>query len=251
MARRRQLQLEFPHPGLSDMDGGKRGFWRAHPLFWGGLLIATLLLGGATWRVRQAIPGFRQETTLLRGAMDQNHRTLQEELLRNQDARSRLGLALMRRDLRLRQLRKKQIHLAITLEDSLLTLRNGSATLRRAKLRIGPDSTVRAPDGRTWRFVRPIGERYVRSKRHMPVYEVPEWVYLGRGEPVPPVEDRRIRGGLGRYVLVLDDGTEVYSAPTTGPLKGQGPKPGSFLAGEADLEAIFNNARNETSVFIY
>ena len=143
------------------------------------------------------------------------------------------------------------MHLAISLDDSLLTLRNGTATLRRARLRVGPDSTIRAPDGRTWRYVRPLGQRYVRAKRVSPVYEVPEWVYVGRGQPAPPAAERRVEGGLGRYVLVLDDGTEVYSEPAAGPLKGAGPKPGSFMASAADLEAIFNNVRAETPVFIY
>ena len=109
---------------------------------------------------------------------------------------------------------------------------------------------IRAPDGRTWRFVRALGERHLQSRQQSPEYVVPEWVYLGRGEPVPPEAERTIDGGLGRFVLRLDDGTEIYTRPEAGPLA-QGVKPASFVVAEDDMRAIFDAVKPDTPVYIY
>jgi hypothetical protein len=159
-------------------------------------------------------------------------------------------VAVLRRDLRIRSLEEKKRHLAIVLEDSVLELRHGRATLRRAKLTIGPDSTIRAADGRTWRLVRPVGERKIAERQNTPTYTIPEWVYVSRGQPVPAEGERRVRGGLGTYVIRLDDGTEIYSQPTAGPLA-ETVKPGAFMARARDLAAIFDAVGEDTPVYIY
>ena len=117
-------------------------------------------------------------------------------------------------------------------------------------MQIGRDSLIRAPDGRTWRFVRPVGERHVQEKQVSPEYTIPEWVFISRGETVPEEADRRVKGGLGKYVLRLDDGSEIYSVPETGPLAGR-VKPASFMVAEKDLQAIFDAIEREAPVYIY
>jgi hypothetical protein len=61
---------------------------------------------------------------------------------------------------------------------------------------------------------------------------------------------RRIDGGSGRYVLRLDDGTEIYSRPEEGPLA-TGVKPGAFVADEEGLQVIFEALEIDTPVYIY
>ncbi|HWK88896.1 MAG TPA: hypothetical protein VNP72_02850, partial [Longimicrobium sp.] len=135
--------------------------------------------------------------------------------------------------------------------DSALELRQGAATLRRVRIHVGPDSTIRAPDGRTWRLVRPIGERKIAERQSSPTYAIPEWVYVARGQPIPTESERRVPGGLGSYVLRLDDGTEIYSQPRQGPLKDM-VKPGAFMVPRgADLAAIFDAVGEDTPVYIY
>lgn len=236
----------MPHPP-EHPDSSLR---RDHPVFFWGFLALIALLIVATAAVAIRVPEYRREAALFDRRMSETERATRDRLLDTRTRRSELALALLQRELRIKELRQQGLHLAIDTEDSVLYLRHDDATLRRAAVRIGPDSVVQSPDGRTWRFVRALGERTLREKEASPVYTVPEWVYIGRGEPVPPEAERRIPGGLGEYVLRLDDGTEIYSPPHAGPLQGE-VKPASFVVDEAELHAIFDAVPAETPVFIY
>jgi hypothetical protein len=235
---------------MSDPVPSRRSLRREHPLFfWGTLLVAGLFIAGAAavaWRV----PRYRSETQQFNAQLTAAQRATRDSLLQHQQKRTQLAVAVLRRDMRIRSLETRNRHLAIVLEDSMLELRQGRATLRKAKLTIGPDSTIRAPDGRTWRLVRPVGERKIAERQNTPTYTVPEWVYVSRGQAVPAESERRVQGGLGTYVIRLDDGTEIYSQPSSGPLKDT-VKPGAFMAHARDLAAIFDAVDEDTPVYIY
>ena len=223
---------------------------REHPVFfWGTLVLAGLFIAGAT-AVALRVPRYRAETEHFNQQLTAAQRATRDSILQAQQKRTQLAVAVLRRDMRIRSLETRKRHLAIVLDDSVLELRMGRATLRRAKLTIGADSTVRAPDGRTWRLIRPVGERKIAERQNSPTYTVPEWVYVSRGQPVPAESERRIAGGLGTYVIRLDDGTEIYSQPGSGPLKDT-VKPGAFMARARDLAAIFDAVGEDTPVYIY
>jgi hypothetical protein len=235
---------------MNDPRTGRRGLRRDHPaFFWGTLVLAALLLGAAGV-VASRVPRYRAETEYLNQRLTVAQKATRDSLLAAQEKRTQLAVAVLRRDMRIRSLETRKRHLAIVVDDSVLELRQGAATLRRAKLTIGADSIIKAPDGRTWRLVRPVGERKVAQKQTSPAYVVPEWVYISRGQPVPAEGERRVPGGLGRYVLRLDDGTEIYSQPQAGPLKDL-VKPGAFMAQARDLAAIFDAVGQDTPVYIY
>ncbi len=223
---------------------------REHPVFFWGMLGVIVGLVTATTAVASRIPIYRQDAALLDERMSEEERATRDRILQTRSTRAELAIALLRRELQLKSMQEKGVHLAISLEDSALYFRHGSATLRTVPIQIGRDSVIQAPDGRTWRFVRALGERHVQEKQTTPDYLIPEWIYVSRGETVPPESERRIRGGLGTYVLRLDDGTEIYSEPQTGPLAGQ-VKPASFMVPEGDLHAIFEAIGRETPVYIY
>lgn len=225
-------------------------FRERHPLFfWGTVaIIALLVTGSAVLAVR--VVRYNRETAQISRQMTSSQRETRDELLANKARRTRLALAVLQRDLRVRSLENAKRHLAVVLEDSVLELRHGAATLRRARIAIGPDSVVRAPDGRSWRFVRGIGERRIAELRRAPVYTVPDWVYVSRGQPIPAAGERRVPGGLGEYVIRLDDGTEIYSQPQAGPLR-DAVKPAGFMAQANDLAAIFDAVGEDTPVYIY
>jgi hypothetical protein len=223
---------------------------KEHPVFfWGTLAVAALFLGAAGV-IASRVPRYRAEAEHFNSQLTAAQRATRDSLLQAQEKRTQLAVAVLRRDMRIRSLETTKRHLAIVLEDSVLELRQGRATLRRARLTIGADSTIRAPDGRTWRLVRPVGERKIAERQNTPTYTIPEWVYVGQGQPVPAEAERRIRGGLGTYVIRLDDGTEIYSQPSSGPLKDV-VKPGAFMARGRDLAAIFDAVGEETPVYIY
>lgn len=217
--------------------------------FWGIISLIVILLGAAAV-VASRVPAYRSEAARIDRQMTEAERATRDQILDARTRRSALALALLQRELRVKALQQKGLHLAIDTDSSVLYLRHDDATLRSAPVQIGSDSIIRAPDGRSWRFVRALGERHVQEKQTSPTYTIPEWVYIGQGIPAPPEQERQVAGGLGDYVLRLDDGTEIYSTPAAGPLRGQ-VKPASFMVAETELRAIFDAVPTETPVFIY
>lgn len=223
---------------------------REHPVFfWGTVaLAAVLLLASAAVALR--VPSYQREASAIGEQMTEAERRTRDQILESRAQRTQLAVALLQRELRLKSMEEKGVHLAVNTEDSTLALRHGPATLRQVRVHIGPDSVIRAPDGRTWRFVRPLGERHLQAREASPTYTIPEWYYLGSGEPVPPEGERRMKGALGQYVLRLDDGTEIYSQPEVGPYVEQ-VKPAAFMVDEQDLRAIFDAVKADIPVYIY
>jgi hypothetical protein len=235
---------------MTEPDRSFNRLRRDHPVFFWGTLGIIVLLLSASVTVASRVPGYRRDARTLDRQMTERERATRDQVLESRSRRAELAVALLRRELRLKALQQKGLHLAVNTEKSTLALRHGSATLREIHLDIGRDSIVRAPDGRTWRFVRALGERRLVGKETSPDEPIPEWVYVSRGEPVPPEAERRVEGGNGQYVLHLDDGTEIYSRPETGPLA-EGVKPGDFVASESDLRAIFDAVTADMPVYIY
>ena len=226
------------------------GFIREHPVFFWGMLVLIVLFGSAAGVVASRIPRYNAEARQITQRMTAEQRETRDALLENRERRTQLALAVLQRDLRVRSLQTNRRHLAVILKDSVLELRQGRATLRRAKLEMGKDSIVRAPDGRTWRFVQSVGERHVTRMERNPLVVIPEWVYVSRGQAVPSESARRVAGGMGAYVITLDDGTMIYSRPQAGPLR-EGVVPAGFVASAGDLSAIFDAVEDETPVYIY
>lgn len=221
-----------------------------HPIFFWGMSSLVGLLLVLTLAVAIRIPQYARQMAMMDSRLNGAERQTRDRILESRTRRSELALALLQRELRLKALEENDVHLAIDTQDSTLALRHGSATLREIPIVIGGDSVIRAPDGKTWRFVRALGERYLVEKERSPTVTIPEWVYVSRGQPVPTEAARTIEGGGGGYVLRLDDGTEIYSRPEQGPLA-SGVKPGAFMAEEEGLDAIFEALRIETPVYIY
>jgi hypothetical protein len=223
---------------------------RDHPVFFWGTLGIILLLLSASVAVASRVPGYRRDARVLDQQMTARERATRDQVLESRSRRAALAVALLRRELRLKALQQKGLYLAVNTKDSTLALRHGSATLRQIHVDIGRDSIIRAPDGRSWRFVRALGERHLVGKETGSDDPIPEWVYISRGAAVPPEAERRVEGGNGEYILRLDDGTEIYSRPEAGPLA-EGVKPGDFVASESDLRAIFGAVKTDMPVYIY
>ncbi|MDB4948617.1 MAG: hypothetical protein JWM27_1266 [Gemmatimonadetes bacterium] len=225
-------------------------FRKAHPFFFWGMMAVAAVFVAATAVVASRIPRYHTETAQIQSRMTAQEKQTQDNVLHSRARRSDLAIALLQRELRLKALQQKGLHLAIDTKDSVLYLYSGRAVLRQVKVGVGPDTTVTAPDGRTWRLVRALGERSLDKKETSPTLSVPEWVYVAQGQPVPDEGARQVAGGLGTYVLVLDDGTRIYSQPQTGPFK-DAVMPGSFAVHGEDLAAIFGAIQPDIPVYIY
>ena len=236
---------------MREFRGDVKKIRREHPIFfWGmGAFVLILVIGTLVMAIR--IPAYRTQAASLDDSMSETERATRDRILNSRARRSDLAIALLQRELRLEALEENSIHLAISVEDSTLTLRHGPATLRQTKVLIGRDTTITGAEGRTWRLVRPLGERHVEEKLENSRYTIPEWVYVARGEAVPPESERTMAGGAGDYLLRLDDGTEIHTRPATGPFA-TGARPAAFIVEqEEDMAAIFDAISTDTPVYIY
>ncbi len=201
------------------------------------LLDGFLLLRGAR---------YREEAARLRAGMSTLERTRADAIVSAQADRAELMLELMRRQAE----GDDGLHLAVSSDSSYLALDRGPARLRVIKAEIGPERRVgTAPD--TMHVAVPRGLRAVQrlltpSER----YELPAWVWVDRGLPVPTV--RADSGWVGRGAIVTTGGTLIYSLPATGPLADSSyVMPGSIRVPASDLAAIRENLSSGMRVYFF
>lgn len=189
---------------------------------------------------------YREESTRLRAGMSALERTRADAIVSAQADRAELMLELMRRQAE----GDDGLHLAINTDSSYLALDRGPARLREIKARIGPERRVGlAPD--TVHVAIPRGVRAVqRLLMATDRYELPAWVWIDRGLPVPEV--RSDSGWVGRGAIVTTGGTLIYSLPASGPLADSSyVMPGSIRIPAPDLAAIRENLSPGTRVYFF
>jgi hypothetical protein len=140
-------------------------------------------------------------------------------------------------------------YLVLDTKANRLSFRYGDRLVRDAPLTVGPPRPIRSASGEKLSPAPLSGAFTVRQKLERPAWKPPAWIWEKAGVAVPrPLPE--IRGGLGRYVLVLADDVVLHSPPPReSPLKGA--KPGSFLAPEADLAAIWKRVGTETRIYVF
>lgn len=147
-------------------------------------------------------------------------------------------------------LESAQFYLSVDTRRRVLQFRFGRDVVRECPIEIGEAKTIKSRSGKsTWTFVPLKGAFNVAGKESDYSWTVPEWLYALHNESLPA--DRRVvRNGLGRYVIVLANNYVIHSPPPPdSPL--QGPKPGSFMAPEEDLGAIWPRITKDTRVYIF
>ncbi len=150
----------------------------------------------------------------------------------------------------LKSLKSENFYLSVDTGAKKLRFYYGDSILREGDIEIGEAKTIEGEGGKTWTFVPLKGAFKVDGKIVGHRWQVPEWVYAMNGQKAPaspPV----VEGGLGKYVIYLPNGYVIHSPPGDGsPLKG--PKPGSIMASEDDLRAIWPRIhKDQTQVYIF
>ncbi|WP_396200315.1 hypothetical protein [Gemmatimonas sp.] len=189
---------------------------------------------------------YREESVRLRAGMSTLERARADAIVAAQADRAELMLELMRRQ----AVGDDGLHLAISTDSSYLALDRGSARLRQFSVEIGPARRVGvAPD--TVHVAIPRGVRAVqRLLAASDRYELPAWVWVDRGLPVPAV--RADTGWVGRGAIVTTGGTLIYSLPTAGPLADSSyVLPGSLRVPAGDLAAIRENLFSGMRVYFF
>lgn len=228
----------------------RRSFPR--PPLWLNLLLLALGLAGTLFA------RYHREKVEVRYAdvLRQQQRTptdlaqMKEELAEMDLTRQELERELAGRMKFVQSLKSEDFYLAVDTQAKKLRFYYGDTVLREGEIVVGEQKTIKGSGGKTWTFIPVKGSFPIQAKVVDHAWKVPEWVYAMQGQPVPdtpPVVER----GLGRYVLFLPNGYVIHSAPSeASPLKGA--KPGSIMASEDDLRAIWPRIhKDKTQVYIF
>jgi hypothetical protein len=228
----------------------RRQSWREFRLAYPGIisvllvaLVSMLAIDG--WLVYQRIRYAREISRLRAGMTDQERRKADMVVAAEQN-RMRVTLELMRRQANI----DKDLHLSVAVDSGVMYLEREGALLREMPIEVGQEKRVgTAPD--TLKIVAPRGARTVeRVLGAKARWEVPKWVYLDRGLPVP--DDRMVVGALGPGAIVLSGGAVIYGHPSQGPLADSTyVLPGAIKARSQDLRAIAPNLSPGMTVYLY
>jgi hypothetical protein len=228
----------------------RRQSWRefrlAHPGVISVLLVVLVSMVAIDgWLIYQRVR-YARETARLRAGMTDQERRKADMVLAAEQNRMRVALELMRRQANI----DKDLHLSVAVDSGVMYLEREGALLREMPVDVGPQERVgTAPD--TLKIVAPRGARTVeRVLGAKDRWEIPKWVYVDRGLPVP--EDRMVVGALGPSAIVLSGGAVIYSHPTEGPLRDSAyVLPGAIRARTQDLRAIAPNLTPGMTVYLY
>lgn len=99
----------------------------------------------------------------------------------------------------------------ISLEEHRLYVLEGERVVWSAKIGTGTGETLEGA-GQRWDFSTPRGSFRVQLKEKDPVWRLPDWVFVKRGEPVPPPDspERRAEGELGAAALYLTEEIAIH-----------------------------------------
>jgi len=193
---------------------------------------------------------YQAESDRLRNGMTSIERERTDLLLASTEKRSQVMVELIRRQAG----GDENLHLAVAVDSGFMHLQRDGARLRDMPIQVGAERVLGAMSaGDSLHLAIPRGTRTIeRIITARDSWVVPELVYRDREEELPPLAERRIRGALGPYALILSGGTVIYSLPETGPLADSTyVLPAAIRANAADLQAVFPNLRAGMRVYFY
>ena len=175
---------------------------------------------------------YSREIAQIRSGLSEVERERADSILAVNANRTRLQVALVRRDAAL----EDDLNLAVSIEKGRLYLQREGAQLREIPVKIGPEKSMGGGPGDV-KLAAPRGRftiAKIANASHR--WRAPDWLMKERGLPAAA---RDFEGGLGPVAIILNGGTVIYSDPESGPLKDPNyVMPGAVRAGTADLQAI-------------
>ena len=207
------------------------------------VLLATVVLDGALLQRRRR---YVDETARLRAGMTDIERQRTDAILTAEAEESGVMLELIRRQ----ALADDAVHLSVNTDSSTAVFERSGAELRRFAVQVGPARRVGIPPD-TLQVSIPQGTRTVqRLLTASDAFELPSWLWVDRGLPVPA--ERSAAAWTGADAVVTSGGTLIYSLPTTGPLADSSyVMPGAIRAPAADLAAIKANLTRGMKVYFF
>jgi hypothetical protein len=188
---------------------------------------------------------YSRQIAKIRASLSEVERERADAILAASVDRTRLKVALVRRDAQL----EDDLNLGVSVDKGRLYLQREGAQLREVPVRIGPEKTIGGGDGGV-RLAAPRG-RFTIAKVVDGSYRwrAPEWLMAERGQPAA---GREFEGGLGPIAILLNGGTVIYSDPAAGPLKDPGyVMPGAVRASASDLQTMSEVLEIGMPVYFY
>lgn len=226
----------------------RRSFPR--PPLWLNLILLLLGIGGVLFARyhRDKVSAQFSDVLTQEQRTPSDTKQIKDQLASMDLTRAQLKNEIEGRSKFLTSLQSQDFYLAVDTQQKKLRFYYGRTVLRDGDVEIGEQKTVQAPSG-TWTFVPVKGAFQVQQKVVGYTWQVPDWVYVMNGEKAP-ASPPSVKDGLGKYVIFLPNGYVIHTKPSAeSPLKG--PKPGSIMASEADLAAIWARIHKGTQVFIF
>jgi hypothetical protein len=142
------------------------------------------------------------------------------------------------------------MYVVVDLDHNRLRMMDGRTILWEAPVGTGTGLRLQS-DTDEWHFTTPRGVFQIQYKEEMPVWILPEWYFVKKGEPVPPVTSpaRRAPGQLGVAAVYL--GREIAIHGTDRPeLLGNRVSHGCIRLDNRHAQRLFHNVQVGTPVVI-
>lgn len=143
------------------------------------------------------------------------------------------------------------LHVRISLEEQHLYLMDGDRVVWQAVIGTGTGETLEGA-GQVWDFSTPRGDFMVQRKELEPVWNLPDWVFVQRGEPVPPPGSplRRVEGMLGDAALYLSPEIAIHGTDEPDQL-GHEVSHGCIRMTNEDVMRLYEQVDVGTPVIVY
>lgn len=142
-------------------------------------------------------------------------------------------------------------YVVISLDEHMLHVMEDERVIWSAIVGTGTGTRLEGA-GQKWDFSTPRGMFRVQLKEKDPIWRVPDWAFVERGEPIPPMDDprRNEEGMLGTTALYLEEDIAVHG--TNNPeLLGQPVSHGCIRMTNEAVRRLYHEVEIGTPVIIY
>jgi lipoprotein-anchoring transpeptidase ErfK/SrfK len=142
-------------------------------------------------------------------------------------------------------------YVVISLDEHMLYLMEDERVIWSAIVGTGTGTRLEGA-GQKWDFSTPRGMFRVQFMEKDPIWRVPDWAFVERGEPIPPLDDPRRRepGMLGTTAIYLEEDIAIHG--TNNPeLLGQPVSHGCIRMTNEAVRRLYHEIRIGTPVVIY
>lgn len=146
-----------------------------------------------------------------------------------------------------------EVYLHVSVSRRQLTVMRGAEVLERFPVSVGKGAYLRhrSAENGGWLFETPVGIYSVGRKERDPVWYAPDWLYVEKGQAIPPADSPRryFPGEMGAYALYLGDGLAIHGTKDESSV-GRAVSHGCMRLSKSAIAAVYSMTRVGTKVII-